>query len=404
MIANNNTLNNISKEEKLMIADNTFNNNSKITGPTVKELENLNSSITEDMYEEMDGYSTDYEESCETEETDDNYSYDDDDDNDDSDSTADDRLRMYDNGESDGYPAGESNGETASKKKEKDFLPGAFTLYMREMGQFERLSPKEEAELARQIAEGGEEAERARNELIEANLRLVVYCAKRYKGNNVDIEDLVQMGNIGLMKAVEKFDYTKGFRFSTYAMWWINQAISRGLANQCRSIRLPIHMSESVRKVKSAEVNIKQETGREATVDQVVEATGMKKEKVLQVYRFMYNMVSLDSRINEDGDSELYDIIGDRNTVTPEQSYIDMERHELVETLLGMLTRREALVLTYRFGLNGCNEMSLEEIGRLPEFSVSRERIRQNELRAISKIRSSHRMRKLFDDYMPGSH
>ena len=265
-------------------------------------------------------------------------------------------------------------------------------MYLKEIGRIPLLDSDTETELAKKMYEGDEDA---KNRLVEANLRLVVSIAKRYMGKGMVLLDLIQEGNLGLMKAVEKFDYTKGYKFSTYATWWIRQAISRAIADQSRTIRIPVHMVETIHKVSRSQRQLLQEYGREATSEEIAADIGMSPDKVREVMRISQDPVSLETPIGEADDSHLSDFIPDDDNPTPadEASY-----HLLKEQLgevLSTLTPREEMVLKLRFGLVDGRTRTLEEVGQ--EFNITRERIRQIEAKALRKLRHPSRSKRLKD-------
>ena len=265
-------------------------------------------------------------------------------------------------------------------------------MYLKEIGQIPLLDLDTETELARKMYEGDEDA---KNRLVESNLRLVVSIAKRYMGKGMVLLDLIQEGNLGLMKAVEKFDYTKGYKFSTYATWWIRQAISRAIADQSRTIRIPVHMVETIHKVSRSQRQLLQEYGREATSDEIAADIGMNADKVREIMKIAQDPVSLETPIGEADDSHLSDFIPDDDTPTPvdEASY-HILREQLGE-VLHTLTPREEMVLKLRFGLVDGRTRTLEEVGQ--EFNITRERIRQIEAKALRKLRHPSRSKRLKD-------
>ena len=265
-------------------------------------------------------------------------------------------------------------------------------MYLKEIGQIPLLDLETETELARKMHEGDEDA---KNRLVESNLRLVVSIAKRYMGKGMVLLDLIQEGNLGLMKAVEKFDYTKGYKFSTYATWWIRQAISRAIADQSRTIRIPVHMVETIHKVSRSQRQLLQEYGREATSDEIAADIGMNADKVREIMKISQDPVSLETPIGEADDSHLSDFIPDDDTPTPvdEASY-HILREQLGE-VLHTLTPREEMVLKLRFGLVDGRTRTLEEVGQ--EFNITRERIRQIEAKALRKLRHPSRSKRLKD-------
>ncbi|MBQ3412561.1 MAG: RNA polymerase sigma factor RpoD [Oscillospiraceae bacterium] len=265
-------------------------------------------------------------------------------------------------------------------------------VYLKEIGRVQLLSPEEEVELAKRMAEGDQTA---RQRLAESNLRLVVSIAKRYVGRGMHFLDLIQEGNLGLIKAVEKFDYTKGFKFSTYATWWIRQAITRAIADQARTIRIPVHMVETINKVKKVSAQLLHENGREPTVEEIAEAMSITEDKVREILRVAQEPVSLETPIGEEEDSHLGDFIPDEDAQVPaEAAYQSLLKEQLTE-VLATLTPREEKVLRLRFGLEDGRPRTLEEVGK--EFAVTRERIRQIEAKALRKLRHPTRSKRLRD-------
>ena len=263
-------------------------------------------------------------------------------------------------------------------------------LYLKEIGRVPLLTSDREHELAERMAEGDIEAKKA---LVEANLRLVVSIAKRYVGRGMFFLDLIQEGNLGLMKAVDKFDYTKGYKFSTYATWWIRQAITRAIADQARTIRIPVHMVETIHKVSRYSRQLLQEYGREATAEEIGEKMGMSAEKVREIMKIAQDPVSLETPIGEEEDSHLGDFIPDEDTPAPSDAAASTILREVIEKELNTLTPREAHVIKLRFGLYDGRTRTLEEVGK--EFDITRERIRQIEAKALRKLRHPSRARHL---------
>lgn len=265
-------------------------------------------------------------------------------------------------------------------------------MYLKEIGQIPLLDIESETELAKKMYDGDEDA---KNRLVEANLRLVVSIAKRYMGKGMVLLDLIQEGNLGLMKAVEKFDYTKGYKFSTYATWWIRQAISRAIADQSRTIRIPVHMVETIHKVSRSQRQLLQEYGREATSEEIAADIGMNVDKVREIMKISQDPVSLETPIGEADDSHLSDFIPDDNNPTPvEEASYHLLKEQLSE-VLHTLTPREEMVLKLRFGLVDGRTRTLEEVGQ--EFNITRERIRQIEAKALRKLRHPSRSKRLKD-------
>ena len=263
-------------------------------------------------------------------------------------------------------------------------------LYLKEIGKVPLLNNDREKLLAERMMEGDEEAKR---ELVEANLRLVVSIAKRYVGRGMYFLDLIQEGNLGLMKAVDKFDYTKGYKFSTYATWWIRQAITRAIADQARTIRIPVHMVETIHKVSRYSRQMLQELGREATAEEIGEKMGMSAEKVREIMKIAQDPVSLETPIGEEEDSHLGDFIPDDDTPSPAEATSTNILREELERQLHTLTPREEHVIKLRFGLYDGRTRTLEEVGK--EFDITRERIRQIEAKALRKLRHPSRARHL---------
>ena len=263
-------------------------------------------------------------------------------------------------------------------------------MYLKEIGRVPLLSTEEEKELAERMAQGDEDA---KMKLVEANLRLVVSIAKRYVGKGMFFLDLIQEGNIGLMKAVEKFDYEKGFKFSTYATWWIRQAITRAIADQARTIRIPVHMVETIHKVSRYSRQMLQELGREATAEEIGEKMGMSADKVREIMKIAQDPVSLETPIGEEEDSHLGDFIPDDDAPQPSEIASATILREVIERELHTLTPREEHVIKLRFGLYDGRSRTLEEVGK--EFDITRERIRQIEAKALRKLRHPSRARHL---------
>ena len=265
-------------------------------------------------------------------------------------------------------------------------------MYLKEIGKVPLLTAEEEIELAKRMEEGDEEAKKR---LAEANLRLVVSIAKRYVGRGMLFLDLNQEGNLGLIKAVEKFDYRKGFKFSTYATWWIRQAITRAIADQARTIRIPVHMVETINKLVRVSRQLLQELGREPTPEEIAEKMDIPVERVREIIKISQEPVSLETPIGEEEDSHLGDFIQDDNVPVPAEAAAFTLLKEQLDEVLGTLTEREQKVLRLRFGLKDGRARTLEEVGK--EFNVTRERIRQIEAKALRKLRHPSRSRKLKD-------
>ena len=265
-------------------------------------------------------------------------------------------------------------------------------MYLKEIGKVPLLSADEEIELAKKMEQGDEDAKKR---LAEANLRLVVSIAKRYVGRGMLFLDLIQEGNLGLIKAVEKFDYRKGYKFSTYATWWIRQAITRAIADQARTIRMPVHMVETINKLIRVSRQLLQELGREPTPEEIAEEMNMPVERVREILKISQEPVSLETPIGEEEDSHLGDFIQDDNVPVPADAAAFSLLKEQLNEVLGTLTEREQKVLRLRFGLDDGRARTLEEVGK--EFNVTRERIRQIEAKALRKLRHPSRSRKLKD-------
>ena len=267
-------------------------------------------------------------------------------------------------------------------------------MYLREIGRIKLLTYEQELDLAKKILDGDEDA---KQELAEANLRLVVSIAKKYVGRGMLFLDLIQEGNMGLIKAVEKFDYTKGFKFSTYATWWIRQSITRAIADQARTIRIPVHMVETINKLIRTSRHLLQRLGREPTPEELSEELEMPIDKVMEIQKIAQDPVSLETPIGEEDDSHLGDFIQDEDSPAPQDAAAYTLLKEQLEEVMSTLTPREAKVLRLRFGLIDGKARTLEEVGR--EFDVTRERIRQIEAKALRKLRHPSRSKKL-KDYM----
>ena len=265
-------------------------------------------------------------------------------------------------------------------------------MYLKEIGAIPLLDADRETELARRMGEGDASA---KNDLVEANLRLVVSIAKRYVGKGMFFLDLIQEGNLGLMKAAEKFDYSKGYKFSTYATWWIRQAISRAIADQSRTIRIPVHMVETIHKVSRSQRELLQKYGREATTEEIASDIGMSPDKVREIMKISQDPVSLETPIGEADDSHLGDFIPDDDNPTPEDAASYQLLREQLNEVLHTLSPREEKVLKLRFGLEDGRTRTLEEVGQ--EFQITRERIRQIEAKALRKIRHPSRSKRLKD-------
>ena len=265
-------------------------------------------------------------------------------------------------------------------------VDNSIKIYMREMGQFSILSADEEIKLANRIAEGDQSA---KNELVEANLRLVVSLARHYQGCGLSYQDLIQEGNIGLIKAAEKFDVSKGFRFSTYASWWIKQALSRAIADQSRTIRIPVHMTENINKFKKTERELLSKLNREPKVKEIADAMGISEKQAKEIQSYIVEPTSLDIQVGDDDDTTIGSFIEDTHFVNPESAYIKESNGDVVNAVLDTLSDREANILRLRFGIGGKKAMTLEEVGK--EYGLTRERIRQIEAKALRKLRHPSR-------------
>ena len=278
-----------------------------------------------------------------------------------------------------------------------DLLEGIGTedpvrMYLKEIGTVPLLTADEELQLAQRKAEGDDYA---KERLIEANLRLVVSIAKRYTGRGMSFLDLVQEGNLGLIKGVEKFDYTKGYKLSTYATWWIRQSVTRALADQARTIRVPVHMVETINKMSKMQRKLTLELGYEPSVTELAEALDMSEDKVMEIMQIAREPASLETPIGEEDDSNLGDFVADNNVVTPEGNVESVMLREHIDALLGDLKERERQVIVLRFGLEDGHPRTLEEVGK--EFNVTRERIRQIEAKALRKLRNPVRSKRIRD-------
>jgi RNA polymerase primary sigma factor len=274
-----------------------------------------------------------------------------------------------------------------------DIADDSVRLYLREIGKIPLLNAEEELDLARRVVDGDK---KAKDKMAEANMRLVVSIAKRYVGRGLDLLDLIQEGNTGLLRAVEKFDPDKGFKFSTYATWWIRQAITRAIADQARTIRIPVHMVETINKLLRTQRRLTQELNREPTNEEIAAAMEIEVEKVEHIMKIKQDISSLDASVRDDEeDSVLADFIEDEDAVSPEESATNQLLKEHVKDMLGALTEREQKILKLRFGLEDGKSHTLEEVGQ--EFSVTRERIRQIEAKALAKLRKHKDAKKLHD-------
>ena len=273
-------------------------------------------------------------------------------------------------------------------------LDDSMKIYLKEIGKIPLLSKQEELEIAKRISEGDEEAKQI---LIESNLRLVVSIARKYARKEMPILDLIQEGTLGLIKAAEKFDYTKGFKFSTYATWWIRQSVTRAIADQGRTIRVPVHMIEKINKVSSVSSSLSKKLGREPRPEEISKEMNMPLKKVIQVLRISQKTQSIDSTIGQEDDTELEEIIADKKTQSPEEIVTTSMLSEQIEEVLETLSDREKGILSLRYGLKDGEKKTLEEVGKA--FNVTRERARQIENRALRKLAHPSRANKLIDYY-----
>ena len=294
--------------------------------------------------------------------------------------------------EDEGLPADLDEPEALPEDVENAKLDDPVRMYLKEIGRIKLLTPEEEQEIAKKMAEGDEDA---RKRMSEANLRLVVSIAKRYVGRGMQLLDLIQEGNLGMMKAVEKFDYPKGYKFSTYATWWIRQSITRAIADQARTIRIPVHMVETINRVLRTSHSMVQKLGREPTTKEIADELHIEESKVEEVLKIAQEPVSLETPIGEEEDSHLGDFIQDDEASQPSEEASYTLLREQLEEVLSTLTPREEQVLRMRFGLTDGKPHTLEEVGK--EFDVTRERIRQIESKALRKLRHPSRSKKLRD-------
>ena len=275
------------------------------------------------------------------------------------------------------------------------FADDSVRLYLREIGKIPLLTPEEEADLAQRIVKGDK---KAKDKMVESNMRLVVSIAKRYGGRGLDFLDLIQEGNTGLLRAVEKFDPDKGFKFSTYATWWVRQAITRAIADQARTIRIPVHMVETINKVLRTTRKLTSELNREPTNEEIAKELDMEPEKVDYVMRIKQDIASLDASVGREGDDEdsvLGDFVEDEERISPEDSAANQILKEQLSEIIATLTDREQKIIRLRFGIGGGRPHTLEEVGN--EFDVTRERIRQIEAKALSKLRKNKETKKLHE-------
>lgn len=268
-----------------------------------------------------------------------------------------------------------------NEKENRSYIGNSVELYLKQIGQNRLLTREEEVELAKRIKQGDQSA---KQELADSNLRLVVSIAKRYIGRGLSFMDLIQEGNIGLMHGVEKFDYTKGFKFSTYATWWIRQAILRAIDDQARTIRVPVHMVENINKLNRIRRQLTESLERKPTLDELANEMDMSKDKVKDIISSSENTISLNTTVTEDNDTELGDFVADKNNVDPSKETIDKDLKDQIDNALDGLTDREENVLRLRFGLNGQTPMTLEAISKV--MGITRERVRQIQKKAIQRL------------------
>lgn len=271
-------------------------------------------------------------------------------------------------------------------------------VYLKDIGRLPLLTAEEEIKLSKILSEGGENAEYARRRLVESNLRLVVSIAKRYQNKyNMQFLDLIQEGSIGLIRAVEKFDYTKGYKFSTYGTWWIRQSITRAISDQAHTIRIPVHMVETIYRQRRAERDLTQELGREPTLEEIAQRLDTTVARVTEIQRIAQDPISLESKIGHEEDSKVGDLVVDETALSPHDVAMQNMLKEQLMSVLETLTPREQKVIRLRYGLDDAHPRTLEEVGR--EFSVTRERIRQIEAKALRKLRQPSKLKKLLADY-----
>ena len=302
-----------------------------------------------------------------------------------------------DDGDNDEFTSSSADDEEGKNATQEQLLEGVASTdpireYLKEIGSIPLLTQEQEQDLAKRKSEGDAEAGK---KLVEANLRLVVSIAKRYTGRGMSFLDLVQEGNLGLIKGVEKFDYTKGYKLSTYATWWIRQSVTRALADQARTIRVPVHMVETINKMSKMQRKLTLELGYEPSVAELSEALGMSEDKVMEIMQIAREPASLETPIGEEDDSNLGDFVADGNVVTPEGNVESVMLREHIDALLGDLKERERQVIILRFGLEDGHPRTLEEVGKA--FNVTRERIRQIEAKALRKLRNPVRSKRIRD-------
>lgn len=292
-------------------------------------------------------------------------------------------------------PVAEEKKEEEKQQADFEDVDDSVRVYLREIGKIRLLTMQEEVSLAKRIEHGDEDAQR---KLIEANLRLVVSVAKKYTKRGLLFLDLIQEGNQGLIRAVEKFKYRKGYKFSTYAIWWIRQAITRAIADQARTIRIPVHMVETINKLRKASRKLVQKLGRDPAVEELAAEVGLPIEKVKNIMKTAMDPISLETPINGEEDSHLGDFVEDKSALPPAETAFNLILKEQINKVLATLTERESRVIKYRFGLEDGWQRTLEEVGQ--KFGVTRERIRQIEAKALRKLRHPSRSKKLKEFYM----
>lgn len=283
--------------------------------------------------------------------------------------------------------------------EDTDYVGNSMELYLKDLDHVKRLTEEEEVALGKIIAEGGEKAKEAVNRLVEGNLRLAIFFAKKYKIDSISLEDINMMACEGLIRAAQKFDYTRGVRFSTYAAWWITQSIRRGITNEAGTIRKPVHMNGIINKVRKAQKELEQKLSREATAEEIALFTGLAQEQVKTALKAMVRVVSFDAKVTNDGDTTLLEMVADNNSPDICDTVIEEGLRTALLNALSILSEKEATVLKLRNGIGGGRQMTLEEIGKLPQFGVSRERVRQIEIKAIRKLRHSAAVRNALMDF-----
>ena len=294
----------------------------------------------------------------------------------------------------------EDAGDNLSNQTEDYFIEDSMKAYMRQCSQIPLLTAEEERELGKVIQEGGSKALEARNKLIQANLRLVINCAKKYLRKGMELADLNSMGTMGLFIAADKYDYKRGYKFSTYAYWWIKQSIARGVAAEENSIRIPVHMLDKIQKINRVKKDFMQENGHEPSIEELAEHSGLTESTVKSTLGSMHNVVSIDTKVGKDENVSIENFIADENAVNPSESAERKALRETIAELFAWLEPKEALVLIYRHGFIDNVPRTLEEIANMPEFGVTRERIRQIEQHAYEKVKRSSRLCKALLDFV----